>query len=77
MNDNLTENTSDEDESHAFSVVAVMRCFQCHCEISPQDNGLCINEGTPHEMYQCNDCHYAEFGVNIMASLLVFKKRSK
>lgn len=50
-----------------------MICFQCGYEITPEDNGMCINKDTPHEMYQCNDCHYAEFGYNIWPILLIFK----
>ena len=68
-----TEKPSNEAQNQPSCLGAVMRCFQCHCEITPQDNGLCINKGTPHEIYQCNDCHYSEFGVNITESLLVFK----
>jgi len=51
----------------------VMRCFRCHYEITPEDNGMCINEGTRQEMYICNDCHHSEFGYNIIGGLLVFK----
>ena len=50
-----------------------MICFQCGYEITPENNGLCINKDTPHEMYQCNDCHYAEFGCYIWPILLIFK----
>jgi len=49
-------------------------CFQCDYEITPKDNGLCINQGTIHEIYQCNDCHFSEFGFNINGQLLVFNK---
>ncbi len=66
-----------QDNNEAESLIILKRsdmiCFQCHCDITPQDNGMCINEGTMHEMYQCNDCHYSEFGFNITGSLLVFK----
>ncbi len=61
------------EEQHLPYLGGDMRCFHCDCEITPQDNGLCINKDTPHELYQCNDCHYAEFGVNISGVLLIFK----
>lgn len=47
-------------------------CFRCGFAITPEDDGMCINEGTEHEMYQCDDCHEMEFGVRITPSLLVF-----
>lgn len=50
----------------------VMHCFQCGEKISRKNNGICINKGTPHEIYQCDDCHYIEFGYKITGALLVF-----
>jgi len=52
-------------------------CFQCKEEITYENNGLVINEDTPHEIYQCNDCHYNEFGINIWPFLLVIKNKDE
>lgn len=50
---------------------AVMCCFQCGDNITPYNNGISINNG---EFFQCDDCHYNEWGYNINVNLLVFKK---
>ena len=50
-----------------------MKCFQCHTEITLEDNGIRISK-EPNEMYQCSDCHYSEFGVYPIPALLLFKK---
>ena len=50
--------------------IPIMHCFQCKNLITPENNGLSINDG---EFYQCNDCHLIEFGYNIMYDLLIFK----
>jgi len=46
-----------------------MYCFQCGEEITPDNNGMSINEG---EFYQCNDYHYIEYGYEIWGILQVF-----
>jgi hypothetical protein len=50
----------------------VMLCITCKFPLTPKDDGLVYNEGTPHESYLCNHCHLQEFGVNIVPSLLYF-----
>jgi hypothetical protein len=52
-------------------------CFQCDEPITPENNGICINEGTPHEMYQCDDCHFSEFGYHIWGQLLVYQIKNE
>lgn len=52
-----------------------MRCFKCKDELTPDNNGMIINEGHVTELYLCNDCHYMEFGYNIYADLLYFKNK--
>lgn len=51
----------------------VPTCFKCGEALSLDNNGVIINKGTAHEMAQCNDCHYIEFGVNLDTALLEYK----
>jgi hypothetical protein len=44
-------------------------CFQCGEEITPENDGISINDG---EFYQCDDCHYIEYDCHIWPLLLVF-----
>ncbi len=48
-------------------------CFQCGEVLSPDNNGVVINKGTPHETAQCNDCHNIELGINLDTALLEYK----
>jgi hypothetical protein len=52
-------------------------CFQCGEDITIENNGICINENSENEMFQCDDCHFSEFGVYIWPVLLIFKKDEK
>jgi hypothetical protein len=47
-----------------------IRCFQCGDELTPEDDGMAINGG---EFYQCDVCHFNEFGYHIYGDLLLFK----
>lgn len=47
-------------------------CFQCDYEITPDDNGILINENSAHEIAQCDDCHYSEWGYHIGGGCLMF-----
>lgn len=47
-------------------------CLQCHFEISPDNNGISINNG---DFYQCDDCHLEEFGYHIYPSELVYQNK--
>lgn len=44
-------------------------CFQCGDELSPENNGMLINDG---EFAQCDDCHEIEHGVFIWPALLLY-----
>lgn len=54
-----------------------LRCFQCKENITPDSDGMIINEGTIHEMCQCDDCHLMEFGTHIMEANLHFLNKNK
>ena len=54
-----------------------MRCFQCKEEITEESDGMVINKDSPHEMYQCDDCHLGEFGYKIRPILLIFANKDK
>lgn len=49
----------------------IIICSFCKEEITPDNNGMSINNG---EFYQCDDCHYAEYGYHIWSELLIFKE---
>jgi len=46
------------------------KCFQCHEDITPENNGVSINNG---EFYQCDDCHLIEYGYHLNRDIQVFK----
>ena len=52
-------------------------CNTCKFNITPEHDGMCYNQGTPSQGFQCNDCHCAEFGYNIMANRLFFFNNGK
>lgn len=47
-------------------------CFQCKEELTFENNGMSINNG---ELYQCDDCHFNEYGYHISPTLLVFQQQ--
>ena len=50
-----------------------MRCMMCKEEITPKNNGMQITPlGSSIRMYQCDDCHYIEYGYRIWGSNLIF-----
>jgi hypothetical protein len=54
-----------------------MRCFMCKEELSPENDGVIMNEGTSNQVCQCNDCHHIEHGYYLMTDLLHFKNMKK
>jgi NTP pyrophosphatase (non-canonical NTP hydrolase) len=58
----------------AVIVEPVKECFRCGTAITLENNGICINEGTNTEVFQCDDCHEMEFGVRVSPALLYFKQ---
>lgn len=52
-------------------------CFRCGEKLSPKNNGVVINKGTPHERGFCDDCHFIEFRVHLYYGLLEFKLAAK
>jgi hypothetical protein len=65
-----TKETTNKKTNSACFLGGVMRCFQCGEDITPSNNGISINNG---DFYQCDDCHYNEWGYRINGNLLVFK----
>lgn len=55
-----------------------MYCIRCKEDITPDNNGMKLTpDGSNIEMYQCDDCHFIEYGYHIWPVLLIFNEDTR